>query len=132
MNSHKLLVASTFVLGLGLLTGCSGESPSKPVSFQKEVYPILKAACAECHTAPNGEGFQKSGLAVGSYEELMKGTKLGPVIIPGKSLNSSLNRLVEGREGVHASIQMPHGRVKLPEEQLALLRQWVDQGAKNN
>lgn len=131
MNSHKLL-ASTLVLALGLLAGCSGESPAKPVSFQKDVYPILKAACAECHTAPNGEGYQKSGLAVGTYEELMKGTKLGPVITPGQSLNSSLNRLAEGRPGVDPSIQMPHGKVKLPEAQLALLRQWVDQGAKNN
>ncbi len=131
MNSHPLL-ASALVLGLGLLAGCSGESPAKPVSFQKDVHPILKAACAECHTAPKGEGYQKTGLSVSSYEELMKGTKLGPVIIPGQSLNSNLNRLVEGRPGVDPSIRMPHGKVKLPETQLALLRQWVDQGAKNN
>ena len=131
MSSHKLLV-SALILGLGTLAGCSVEKPEKPVSFQKDVLPILKAGCAECHTAPDGEGYQKSGLAVGTYEELMKGTKMGPVIIPGQSLNSSLNRLAEGRPGVDPSIQMPHGKVKLPEEQLALLRKWVDQGAKNN
>jgi len=62
----------------------------------------------------------------------MKGTKLGKVIIPGQSLNSSLNRLIEGRAGVDPSIQMPHGKVKLPEAQLVMIRQWVDQGAKNN
>ncbi len=132
MNSQKLL-ALTLVVGVGLVAGCSAEAPpSKPVSFQKSILPIVKSACAECHTAPDGEGFQKSGLAVGSYEEIMKGTKLGPVVIPGQSLNSSLNRLVEGRSGVDQSIQMPHGKVKLPDEQLMLLRQWVDQGAKNN
>lgn len=131
MNSRKLLV-SALVLGLGLLAGCSKEQSNKPVSFQKDVHPILKASCAECHTAPSGEGYQKSGLAVGTYEELMKGTKMGPVIIPGQSLNSSLNRLVEGRPGVDPSIQMPHGKVKLPEEKLVIIRQWVDQGAKNN
>jgi hypothetical protein len=131
MNSRKLL-ASALVLGLGVLAGCSGEKPDKPVSFQKDVHPILKASCAECHTPPQGEGYQKSGLAVGTYEELMKGTKMGPVIIPGQSLNSSLNRLIEGRPGVNPSIQMPHGKVKLPEEQLVIIRKWVDQGAKNN
>lgn len=131
MNSRKLLASALF-LGLGVLAGCSGEKPAKPVSFQKDVYPILKASCAECHTAPDGEGYQKSGLAVGTYEELMKGTKMGPVIIPGQSLNSSLNRLIEGRPGVNPSIQMPHGKVKLPEEKLTLIRKWVDQGAKNN
>ncbi|MCB1823843.1 MAG: hypothetical protein KDJ54_04360 [Candidatus Competibacteraceae bacterium] len=131
MNSRKLL-AFALVLGLGMLAGCSGEQPKKPVSFQKDVYPILKANCAECHTAPDGEGYTKSGLALSTYEELMRGTKMGPVIIPGQSLNSSLNRLIEGRPGVDSSIQMPHGKVKLPEEQQAIIRQWVDQGAKNN
>ena len=62
----------------------------------------------------------------------MKGTKMGPVIVPGQSLNSSLNRLIEGRPGVDPSIQMPNGKVKLPEADLATIRKWVDQGAKNN
>ena len=131
MNSRKLL-ATALVLGLGVLSGCSGEQPDKLVSFQKDVFPILKASCAECHTAPDGEGYKKTGLAMSTYEELMKGTKMGPVIIPGQSLNSSLNRLIEGRPGVNPSIQMPHGKVKLPEEKLVVIRKWVDQGAKNN
>ncbi|MBK8181824.1 MAG: hypothetical protein IPK63_02450 [Candidatus Competibacteraceae bacterium] len=130
MNFRKPL-AFTLILGLGALGGCS-ESSDKPVSFQKDIMPILKSSCAECHTPPKGEGYQKTGLAVGTYEELMKGTKMGPVIVPGQSLNSSLNRLIEGRPGVDPSIQMPHGKVKLPEAQLVLLRKWVDQGAKNN
>jgi hypothetical protein len=115
-----------------VLAGCSGEQSDKLVSFQKDVFPILKASCAECHTAPDGEGYKKTGLAMSTYEELMKGTKMGPVIIPGQSLNSSLNRLIEGRPGVNPSIQMPHGKVKLPEEKLVVIRKWVDQGAKNN
>jgi len=131
MNASTLL-ASALVLGLGALAGCSGEQSDRPISFQKDVLPILKASCAECHTPPKGEGYQKSGLAVSTYEELMKGTKMGPVVIPGQSLNSSLNRLIEGRPGVDPSIQMPHGKVKLPDAQLAMIRKWVDQGAKNN
>lgn len=131
MNSRKLLV-STLVLGLGLLAGCSGEQSTKTVSFQKDVFPILKAACAECHTPPDTEGYQKTGLSVANYDDLMRGTKLGKVIIPGQSINSSLNRLIEGRPGVDPSIQMPHGKVKLPEADLITIRNWVDQGAKNN
>jgi len=131
MNSRKLL-ATALVLGLGALAGCSGERPDKVVSFQKDVVPILKASCAECHTPPDGQGYQKTGLAVDTYDHLMKGTKMGPVIIAGQSVNSNLNRLIEGRPGVDPSIQMPHGKVKLPEAQLAIIRSWVDQGAKNN
>ncbi|MBK9952182.1 MAG: hypothetical protein IPP10_11830 [Candidatus Competibacteraceae bacterium] len=131
MNSRKL-VATALVLGLGVLVGCSAEQPTKVVSFQKDVLPILKASCAECHTPPSGEGYQKTGLAVDTYDHLMKGTKMGPVIVAGQSLNSSLNRLIEGRSGVDPSIRMPHGKVKLPDAQLAMIRNWVDQGAKNN
>lgn len=131
MNARKLLVTA-LVVGLYTLSGCSGEPSNKAVSFQKDVLPILKKSCAECHTPPDTEGYQKTGLAVDTYENLMKGTKMGPVIVPGQSLNSSLNRLIEGRPGVDPSIQMPHGKVKLPEGQLAIIRNWVDQGAKNN
>ncbi len=130
MNSRQLLV-SALVLGFGALAGCGGGS-EQTVSFKKDVYPILKAKCLECHIAPDKEGYQKSGLALSTYEELMKGTKIGPVIVPGQSLNSSLNRLIEGRPGVDPSIQMPHGKVKLPEAELTTIRKWVDQGAKNN
>ena len=91
MNSSKLLV-STLVLGFGMLMGCSGEQSDKPVSFQKDVYPILKTSCAECHTPPDGEGYVKSGLALNTYEGLMKGTKMGPVIIPGQSLKPQRTR----------------------------------------
>ena len=131
MNSRNLLI-STLVLGFCVLVGCSGEQPTKPVSFQKDVFPVLKSACAECHTPPNTEGYQKTGLSLVSYDDLMRGTKLGKVIIPGQSINSSLNRLIEGRPGVDPSIQMPHGKVKLPEADLITIRNWVDQGAKNN
>ena len=131
MNSRKL-VATAVVLGLVVLAGCSAEPPNKVASFQKDVLPILQANCAECHTPPAGQGYQKTGLAVDTYDNLMKGTKMGPVVIAGQSLNSSLNRLIEGRPGVDPSIQMPHGKVKMPDAQLAVIRNWVDQGAKNN
>ncbi len=130
--NFRILLASALILGLGTLVACSRESPEKPVSFQNDVFPILKANCLECHVAPNSEGYEASGFALSTYEELMKGTRNGPVIIAGQSLNSSLNRLIEGRPGVDPSIQMPHGKVKLSEEQLLVIRKWVDQGAKNN
>jgi hypothetical protein len=38
--------------------------------------------------------------------------------------------LVEGR--VDASIRMPHGRKKLSDDEIALLKIWVDEGAKHN
>lgn len=99
------------------------------VSYNKDVQPILAKNCAECHT-PGKKGFETSGLDTTSYQALMKGGKFGPLIKPGDALTSALNMLVEGR--VHASIQMPHGRERLPAKDIEILKVWVNEGAKNN
>jgi hypothetical protein len=60
----------------------------------------------------------------------MKGGKFGPFVIPGDPLTSTLNMLVEGR--ADPSIRMPHGRGTLTDREIETLRDWVQQGAKNN
>ena len=91
--------------------------------------PILSKNCSECH-APGQKGFEASGLDTTSYQALMKGGKFGQLVKPGDALSSSLNMLVEGR--AHSSIQMPHGRAKLPDKEIEILKVWVNEGAKNN
>ncbi|MGF1644857.1 MAG: hypothetical protein ACFCUJ_14570 [Thiotrichales bacterium] len=136
--NRVLYVAVLAVTGGALLAGCGKQEPAvKPVSFAADVAPIIKANCLECHT-PDGKGYKASGLLMldeskpgeVSYDALMKGTKFGPIIVPGNSTSSTLNMLVEGR--ADPSIKMPHGKDPLTPEQLAALKQWVDQGAKNN
>lgn len=99
------------------------------MSYNKDVQPILAKNCTACHT-PGQKGFEASGLDTTSYQALMKGGKFGPLVKPGDALTSALNMLVEGR--VHASIQMPHGREKLPAKDIEILKVWVNEGAKNN
>jgi hypothetical protein len=99
------------------------------VSYNKEVQPILAKNCSECH-APGQKGFEASGLDTTSHQTLMKGGKFGPLVKPGDALSSSLNMLVEGR--AHSSIQMPHGREKLPAKDIEIPKVWVNEGAKNN
>jgi hypothetical protein len=60
----------------------------------------------------------------------MKGGKFGPLIKPGDAFTSAFNMLIEGR--VDKSIRMPHGRQKLSDRELEVLKLWVNQGAKNN
>ena len=99
------------------------------VSYNKDVQPILSKNCSECHV-PGQKGFEASGLDTTSYQALMKGGKFGQLVKPGDALSSSLNMLVEGR--AHSSIQMPHGRAKLPDKEIEILKVWVNEGAKNN
>ncbi|MBF0096072.1 MAG: hypothetical protein HQM04_05370 [Magnetococcales bacterium] len=97
------------------------------VSFKSDVMPILQYRCLECHRA-DGPGVAYSGLNLESYEGLMKGTRFGPIVVPGNAMVSNLNVLVEGRAG----IRMPHNRKRLTPCEIQVLRNWVNQGAKNN
>jgi len=114
-----LIAGATLVVACGL----------RNVSYAKEVQPILTKNCSECHS-PGQQGFTASGLDTTSYAALMKGGRYGPLVKPGDAFTSALNMLVEGR--VDKSIRMPHGRDKLSNEDIAVLKAWVNEGAKNN
>ena len=114
-------------------TGCS-----LPVSYNKDINPILVANCLKCHDG-SGEGSSTSGFNVQTYNSVMEGTKYGPVIVPGSSASSSLYRMVAHE--VDPKIQMPphhdEGLAKgredaLTQRQIEKIAKWIDQGAKNN
>ena len=110
-----------------LITACGTETD---ISYSQDVMPILEANCLSCHQA-GGAGFETSGFSMASYDDLMKGTEAGPMVLPGDVEGSNLLVLMEGR--ADPSISMPHGRMKpVRSEEIALIRQWIAQGAKNN
>ena len=122
---RRICGTSVVLLAVTLLGGCApGE-----VSFRADVQPILKQYCLECHV-PGGAGYNASGFDMSSHASLMKGGKFGPFVIPGDPLSSTLNMLVEGR--ADPSIRMPHGRAQLKEHEIAVLRAWVQEGARDN
>ncbi|HSM98270.1 MAG TPA: c-type cytochrome domain-containing protein [Gallionella sp.] len=100
------------------------------VSYKNDVLPIIHDYCLSCHQ-PGGKGYEKSGLDMRTYQSLMKGTRFGTVIKPGDSFTSILIQVIEGR--VHASIKMPFGmNGGLAKEKIAVLKKWVNQGARDN
>jgi hypothetical protein len=121
LHSAALLIPLTLAVA-----GCG--SPAS-VSYSNAVAPVLKKHCAECHLA-GGNGDQASGFLVTSYANVMKGTALGPVVVPGDPLSSSLYRLVAGK--VDQSIQMPHTKDPMSEQEIALIETWIAQGAQDN
>ena len=128
MNPRKF-AAKIVALSLFPLTmaGCGGE---QSVSYSKDVKPVLDQYCIECHQA-GGEGTVASGFAMDSYENLMKGTRNGPMVIAGDAEGSNLIVLMEGR--ADPSISMPHGKQdSVPKQQIQEIRNWIEQGAKNN
>jgi hypothetical protein len=120
-----------FVAGVELPSGpaCAAQPTAPPVSFSEDVLPLLKFRCPVCHL-PGGEGRDKSGFDISSYETVMKGTKFGPMIIPGDPESSNLMRLLDWR--VSPEIRMPHGKKQLSICDRDLIRTWIVEGAKNN
>jgi hypothetical protein len=101
------------------------------VSFKNDVQPILHDYCISCHSV-GGKGYVKSGLDLTSYEGLMKGTKYGPVVIPGNSEASTFTKLLTG---TNKGLKMPMGlnaAGTLDRQYILTLRKWVAQGARNN
>ena len=133
MRKSKLILTSV-AAGMLSITGASFSPPLRQacaqqaqISYAEDIAPIFKGWCASCHQ-PGGQGYNASGLDLTGYDGLMKGTKFGPMVLPGQPDSSNLIVLIEGR----AKIQMPYGHKPLP----ACLRQniwtWIFQGAKNN
>ena len=123
--SGNQVFGCAIIAAAALLAGCSPRN----VSFSADVRPILSGNCSECH-APGKPGFAASGLDTTSHQALMKGGKYGALVKPGDAFTSALNMLVEGR--ANPSIRMPHGREKLSDKDLEILKVWVNEGAKNN
>jgi hypothetical protein len=122
-----LLLAALPIALAGALTGCARE---KAVSFSQDVRPIIDENCLVCHQE-GGKGFEASGFSMVTYDDLMKGTKFGPMIISGDSAGSNMIVLMEGR--ADPSISMPHGSTDpVRKADIEILRLWIDQGAKNN
>ena len=98
-------------------------APAKrKVDFEKDVQPILAQKCHSCH----GEEAQQSGLRLDKRQNALRGGDYGPVIMPGDSAGSKLiRRLVNGDGG----LQMPPTG-PLSDEEIGVLRAWIDQGAK--
>ena len=125
-TGNALLIA--FAAAVTILASACNVEPK--VSFSQEVRPIFEANCLSCHQA-GGAGFEASGFSMVSYDDLMKGTDAGPMVIPGDVEGSNLVVLMEGR--ADPSISMPHGGLDpVPGADIKLIRQWIAQGAKNN
>ena len=112
---------------IAILPACA----TKQISYQLDVTTILDDNCNGCHMVPDGYGYKATGLNMDSYDALMQGTIYGPIIIAGDSQRSIFNKLVEGRAGNLQQIK--HGEKEgISEEEIEVLKIWVDQGALNN
>jgi hypothetical protein len=94
----------------------------KSVDFTRDIKPILESRCTVCH----GKVQQLSGLRLDQRSTAMQGGYSGPVIVPHKSSESKLIRIVAG---AIKDVVMPPSGDRLSNDEIGLLRAWIDQGA---
>jgi mono/diheme cytochrome c family protein len=131
MIFHRCIVSSVVLAAIGFAEAkLSPEQVAKlpapaktTIDFARDVKPIFDAACVKCH----GKGKDKGGFSLETHASFLKGGDSGGPVVPGKSAESLLIELVSGLDPDNV---MPKKGSKLKPEQVALLRAWIDQGAK--
>jgi len=107
----------------------ASSASAQEISFKDDVYPIIELRCLECHQ-PGGSGYEATGLDMRTYDSLMKGTKHGPVVLPGKPFESNLIAVIDHR--TNPELWMPHQKRQVSKCERLMLRFWISQGAKDN
>src|SRR5687768_16553858 len=135
MRHRPLLIASSLASLLALFAGQAlAARPAKTaprlgsagpanasadaLTYEKDVRPILKAYCFDCHGGELLEG--KLDLRLKRF--LVKGGNSGPAITPHKPGDSLLVKRL--RAGT-----MPPTEKKVPPEQVAVIERWIAAGA---
>jgi len=114
------MVCGLVVTGWVVTLSSTLSGAQEPVSFAKDIQPILQNSCWKCH----GEAMQLSKLDLRTLEGALKGGEKGASILPGKAEESRLYRRVAGLERP----AMPMDG-KLTSEQISAIKTWIDQGA---
>ena len=98
-------------------------SAQKPqVDFTRDVHPILAARCFACHGGDKRSG----GLSLSTYEDVLQGGRSGAAIEPNDSKRSLFMLRVTGEN----QPRMPIGGAALTAQEMATLRNWIDEGAR--
>jgi len=120
-------VLLAIAIGVLLSSGCSRSlfsRSSNAVDFSRDIRPILNQNCSSCH----GGVRQKAGVSFSFREEALgKGKSGQPTIVPGDPDSSELIKRVNSQDPEY---RMPFHANPLSQDQIALLRRWIKEGAK--
>ncbi|QDT40970.1 Chromosome partition protein Smc [Gimesia alba] len=123
-----LVIAGLIVSMMSAAVVAEDKKPAdktKPkITFDEHIKPIFRAKCFACHNTDK----KASGLDLTNYTGLMQGGAAGESIEPGDADGSYLYMLV-----THDSEPfMPPKSDKMPDKELALIKEWIDGGAPEN
>lgn len=94
----------------------------KPVNYEDDIKPVFQRHCLTCHSASQ----MTAGLSLESYAGVLKGGGSGEIAKVGRGADSLLYQVVS--QEVDGVPRMPLGQPKIPENEIALIRAWIDGG----
>jgi mono/diheme cytochrome c family protein len=118
MSAGRIAIAA-IALGLALLSR-RAQADEREQFFESRVRPLLVQRCGSCH----GPEKQQGGVRV-DLRSAVFGGESGPLVAPGKPDDS---RLIQVIRYSGDDVQMPP-KGKLPDAEIQVLTQWVQQGA---
>lgn len=116
MKKAVKLAAIGCLLAAGFLVTARSAAQSGAVDFDRDINPILKARCAQCHNAQRAMG----GLRLDTREHALR------VLNPTRSSESRLVHRILGEGG---EPRMPMVGDPLTPDQISLIKRWIDEGA---
>ncbi|HEY2414341.1 MAG TPA: DUF1553 domain-containing protein [Pirellulaceae bacterium] len=124
----KATVAFLLYLGVSCLAFGQQSNPlqypqaaTRQIDFLRDIQPLFESRCNICH----GEDDQAGQLRLDAKAIVLKGGKSGPLFAAGKSADSLLIKRLVGIAGK----RMPLDDDPLTDDQIGLIRAWIDQGA---
>ena len=91
-------------------------------TFETNVLPIITANCVGCH----GPKVRMKELDLSNFAAARHGGESGPVVVPGKPEESLLYKKV------HEGLMPPGGKSRLSDEDIGVIRSWIESGAHSN
>jgi hypothetical protein len=143
MTHRLLIVCFTLVFSGGVMTALGEEKEKgqvdvskipppanvKDVTYAKDIKPIFEKSCVKCHGAQK----PKAKLQLTSLPLILKGGEDGKVVDPGNSAKSMLVHNIAHVGDPDDYMPPPNNKAgigPLTNEQIGLIRTWIDQGAK--
>lgn len=131
MSWFRPLALSLLALGAAVvLLRAADTQPEKApeaVSYYKQIRPLFQQHCQGCHQPGKPQG----GYAMTSHADLMRPIKGKTIpVTPGKPAESAL--LTQIIPGADKKAAMPKEKPPLPAKDIALVRQWILEGAKDD
>ncbi len=109
---------------LGVLLSATGSA--EPINFSRQIRPILSENCIACH-GPD-EKARKAKLRLDDETDAKRDRKGDFVILPGKPEQSELIKRLETKDPEEV-MPPPKQHKTVSPEQIALLKEWIKQGA---